>query len=140
MANAIKWTTPTSRTTGIAAPSLSAGANYLGSAIDNDTNKDRWLHLDIEMTHGSSPTANTVHEIYLIYAIDGTNYEDGGVSVDPSKNPTLLFAVKAQTTTQRQSFVNIPIAPFKFKILIKSEVSQTATPTILAYTSNEEVQ
>ena len=36
MANAVKWATPASRTTGIAAQAIAAGANFLGSEIDND--------------------------------------------------------------------------------------------------------
>lgn len=141
MANAVKWTTATSRTSGISSESINAGANNLGGEIDNGTNKDRFASLDLTFSCASAPTANTVWEVYVLYAIDGTNYEDGGSSVDPPKNPVGTIAARAVTGAQRQTLMNVPILPFKFKLLLKSELDQNATSvTMLCYTHNEEIQ
>lgn len=142
MANAVKWTSTTSRTTGISSASITAGANSLGSEIDNSTNKDRYCSFDLAWTCSTAAAANTVVELYAIYAIDGTNYEDGDATpTDPKKTRLGVFANRNVTTAQRATLTNIPIAPFKVKFLLKSELDQNATSvTLLAYTHNEELQ
>lgn len=142
MAKAIKWSSGTSRTTGISSASINAGANSLGSEIDNSTNKDRWASCDLVFTCASAPTLNKVFELYLIYAIDGTNYEAGDATpTDPVKIRAGVFPARAVTSAQRVALTNIPLSPFKFKCLLKSELDQNATSvTMLMYTHNEEVQ
>lgn len=136
-----KWTAGTSRTSGISEAAITAGANYLGSEIDNSTNKDKYLSVDLAFTCGSAPTANTIVELYILYSINGTDYEDGGVSVDPKKLYACQpFAARAVTTEQRGTRVNIPIAPFKFKILLKSDLNQNISlATLLAFTHDNEI-
>lgn len=141
MANEVKWKAPTSRTSGISAASLNAGANLLGSEINNETNLDRYLNLELTWTCSTASVLNEVVEVYLLYAIDGTNYEDGGVSVDPIKVQISFFSDNGLTTAQKQAKVSIPIPPFKFKILIKSELTNNATSvTVDAETYNEDIQ
>ena len=142
MANAIKWTSATARTTGISAASLAAGANLLSSAIDNSTNKDRFLALELQFTCSTAPSAGKAVEVYVLYSLDGTNYEDGDATpTDPAKGPNEAFLARAVTTAQRQTKVDIPISPFAFKILLKSELDQAASSvTLTAYTYNEEIQ
>ena len=136
-----KWTAGTSRTSGISAASLAAGANLLGSAIDNSTNLDAYLSVDLAWTCSVAATADKVIELYILYAIDGTNYEDGdAVPTDPKKPLTAVFADDGGTGAQRQARVNIPLAPYKFKILLKSELDQAASSvTLLAYTHNTDI-
>jgi hypothetical protein len=141
MPNEVLWKGGTSRSTGINSAGVNAGANQLGSEIDNAANKDRFASLDLTFSCASAPTANTVWEVYVLYAIDGSNYEDGGAALDPAKNPVGTIAARAVTGAQRQTLMNVPILPFKFKLLLKSELDQNATSvTMLCYTHNEEIQ
>jgi len=130
-----KWTAPTARTSGISAQSVAAGANYLGSEIDNETNLDMYAAVELSMTPGSAPTAGNVVELYVLYAIDGTNYEQGAVATDPEKSPAAVYAAKASTDAQAQTIM-IPLKPFKFNLLVKSELDQTATITVDIETFN----
>ena len=77
------WNTPTSRTTGIASESIANAAGFVGSAIDNSTNLDDTLDLQVTINCTSAPVANTVLYVYLLISIDGTNYEDGSTSLQP---------------------------------------------------------
>lgn len=124
----VTWSAPTSITTGISAGSLNAGANLLGSEYDNETQQYRWAMATLTWTCSTASTAHEVVELYLIYATDGTNYEDGGTSVDPYKAPVATFKDDGGTGAQKQTAqVLIPLGPFKFKPLIKSELTNNAT-------------
>ena len=108
---------------------IAAGANELYSTpVDNKTNLDNWC--DIEITGGPSvaPTAGTVLEVYLLYSLDdGTTYEDGSgptTTVDPIKNPIGVMQFRADTSSHKRVFDSVVLAPYKFKILLKSELDQ----------------
>jgi hypothetical protein len=140
MATTVKWGTPTARTTGIAAEAIAAGANFLGAAIDNATNRDRYLSVELVFTCAEAPTAGTTIELYILPSEDGTNYADGAADLDPASTPTAIFTVRAVTTAQRPpAEVNIPIPPKKFKLLLKSEMDKSASCTLTASTYNEEL-
>lgn len=138
----IKADAAAARTTGIDTVTIAAGANYLGSEIDNATNEDLYLNLELSWQCTTAATENYVVECYILYALDGTNYEDGGVSVDPKTTPATFFVDNGLTTAQQKSVINIPLAPYKFKILLKSELDQTTdtdATTLLAFTHNAQV-
>lgn len=136
------WTTGTSRTTGIAAVNLNAGANYLGSAIDNSANLDTWATISATFLCGTAPTAGTEVEVYLLYAPDGTNYQDGDASpIDPVGGYVGSFIARNVTTQQYPVAIQVPLQPFKFKILLKSELNQNISSTsltVLCHTYNKE--
>ncbi|MEA3226024.1 MAG: hypothetical protein U9Q07_08745 [Planctomycetota bacterium] len=129
------WTEPTARTSGISAQSVAAGANYLGSEIDNETNLDQFAAIELTMTPGVAPTAGKVVELYILYAIDGTNYEQGGTSDDPARGPDAVFPAEASTSAQATT-KHVRLRPFKFKLLVKSELDQEATITVKLETFN----
>jgi hypothetical protein len=142
VANAVKWTTATSRTSGISSESISAGANNLGDEVDNSSNKDRFASFSLIFTCATAPTAGKVMELYIVYAIDGTNYEAGDATpTDPVKIRAGVFPARNVTAAQRVNLTNVPLAPFKLKCLLKSELDQNATSvTMQMYTHNEEIQ
>ena len=137
----IKHAGGSSRTTGIAAANIAAGANALGSEIDNSTNKDTECDIEVSITCGVAPTADKVMEVYILYALDGTNYEDGNAvgPVDPKKAPVGCVAVRAVTSAQKCVISGVPLRPYKFKVLLKSELDQTATTTVLLYSNNPQI-
>jgi len=93
-------------------------------------------------TCGTAATADKAIELYVLYAVDGTNYEDGDATpTDPHKGMAAVFFDDGGTGAQKQTVVSVPLMPFKFKLLLKSELDQTASSvTLLAYTHNEEIQ
>lgn len=142
--NAVKWVPgAVTGTAIISASSMAAGANVLSSETNNETNEDRFLALELTWTAATANTAGQVVEVYILYSLDGTNYEDGDGSTDPYKAPVGAFVDDGGTGAQKQTIVGIPIAPYKFKVLIKSELTNDCTAssvTLDAETYNEEIQ
>ncbi len=64
---------------------------------------DGYTFCDVELvvTFGTNPTANTGFSLWFLSAPDGTNYEDGSSSVTPARIPDVVFPVRAVTTLQR---------------------------------------
>jgi hypothetical protein len=142
MANLIQWgATGTSRSTGIAAAdNLANGAGLLSSEVDNSTILDRYLICQGQMTPEAAGTTGPYY-LYILYAVDGTNYEDGGTSAQPSKAPAAVFPVKAAASAQKVTTPRIEIEPYKFKLLYWNACGQQCDAnTLLAYTYNEEIQ
>lgn len=141
MANQLLWKAPTNRTSGISADTIAAASNEIGSEIDNETNKDRYLALELTWTCSTASTENEVMEVRILYAIDGTNYEDGSDSVDSKKSPIGFFVDDGGTAAQKQTITGIPIKPFKFKLLLTSALTNSASSVTLdAETYNEDLQ
>ena len=143
MANEVKWIGPTNRSTGITGNTVNSAAGVLSSEIDNETNKNRFLAVEATLDHASAPTVDREWFLYILYCLDGTNYEDGGTSVQPKKMPAASFAVRADTNVQILAAVDIPLAPFKFKLLLWNGTDQNSATTAVildAETYDEEVQ
>ena len=90
----------------------------LGSEIDNSTNK--YLLAEAEFLAGGTytPTANGYIELWLLRAMDGTNYEDGSSSIVPARRPDIIIPVRAGTTiTPRPLASGLIIPPGKYKAL-----------------------
>lgn len=69
---------------------------------------------------GGTPTANTAFVLWILRAIDGTNYEDGGTSVTPARQPDAYFPIRAVSTAQRiRRRVKLP--PGNVKYLLKND-------------------
>lgn len=134
----VKYTTPTSRATGISAASLASGANLISSAIANGTNLDRFAVITISHAQTTASTGS-YFEVWMIRS-DNTNYEDGGTATDPSSS-RLISSVDAfnDTDTHYAVLDNVILPPKDFKILIKSESSRTLTVTVTCETYNLEI-
>lgn len=86
--------------------SLANNGLVLGSAFDNTIGGgggDGYSFADVELvvTFGTNPTANTGIAVWFLGAPDGTNYEDGDSSTTPARLPDAVFPVRAVTTAQR---------------------------------------
>jgi hypothetical protein len=103
--------------------SLAAGSYCAASgAIDNSTSLDPYDDLVLTVTFASAPTVNTPIDIYLIPAIDGTNYLDSGT---PARNLWVgCFLVQAVTTAQRLGSRGIPLPPGLFKYVLRNGTNQ----------------
>ncbi len=124
-------TTATARTSGISNASVANASNYLGSDIDNATNLDGIADIEWIWQYSTAPTASKTLSLHILYSYDGTNYEEGGVGVNPLPH-TIIRAVSppADTNTHRVCF-SVPIEPYKFKLLVRNvDTAQTVTTTV----------
>jgi hypothetical protein len=128
--------TPTNRTSGISSANVQNTKAYLGSAIDNATNLDDFAHLEIVWSFGTNPTVNNFLKIHLLYAKDGSNYEEGAGDGSTITAPLpgcqhAAVSPPADTNTHRKLFSYIPLAPYPFKVLVENNATgQTATVTV----------
>lgn len=86
--------------------SLANNALAISSAYDNTIGAgggDGYTLCDLELvvTFGTNPTANTGVSIWFLASQDGTNYEDGGTSTTPARAPDCVIPVAVSTSAQR---------------------------------------
>ena len=112
-----KWAAPTNVSTGITGNTINDGAGALGSEYDNETHLNTFAAFELTTDHASDPSGGAFY-LYLVTALDGTNYEEGSASVRPSRAPDAVFAPSSSTSAQELTERDIPIPPFKFKPLI----------------------
>lgn len=125
-----------SRSSGFSTTTIANAAAQDGSAIDNAANLDLFLTAEFVWSYGTNPTANRTVEMYLLYSVDGTNYEE--------ESPAALigsFSPPADTGTHRRVLIRAwPLRPFAFKLRLKNvDTGQTITVTVNAFTHNEQV-
>lgn len=100
--------------------SLADDANAISSELNNATNL--YLFDDVELytaALGYSPSAGAAIELYLVEALDGTNYEDGDASIDPpSTNLVGVFLLRSTTSAQRHVIRQVSLPPTKYKYVI----------------------
>lgn len=140
----IKLQQGTHRTNGtdplINSVTISSGANSeLTAEVDNSVNRDQFAVAELVFTCDSASRSGI--ELYALYAVDGTNYEDGGLNIDPAKAPLYTFTPRASiSTAQRQTSRELFLLPYKAKFLLKSEAGASATGvTLKIYTHNRTI-
>ena len=153
MANEVKWAPLGTYTTAIAgadvAPTLKNLANdggKLGSEIDNATTRNMYADLDLLCRFQAAPSAGGYVAVYLIQAVDGTNYADGADAVVPAATTLVgTFPVRAVTTAQRVALRHVLLPATKFKPLLINKSGQAMTNTddenVLSYRPyNEQIE
>lgn len=91
--------------------------NTVGQAGDGYN----WCDLELVVTYGVAPTANTGVSVWLLQSQDGTNYEDGDASVTPARAPDAVFPLRSVTTAQRIVVGRVPLPPGLIKVLTKND-------------------
>ena len=153
MANAVKWSALGTYTTVIAggadAPTLKNLANaarVLGAEIDNTSGRDMYADFDLLCKFGTNPSVGGYVGIYIVQAVDGTNYADGDASVAPPASALVgTFPLRAVTTAQRVALRHVLLPATKFKVVALNASGQAMTNTdsenVLSYRPyNPEVQ
>jgi hypothetical protein len=140
--NKIEWGTPTTIHQALSlSVDLADGANVLGGAID----PSGYIYSSYELIFATvaAPTKNEVVELYLLPALDGTNYADGDASTDPSLSTFVgNFTTRATTAEQRAVILNKVTTPHNFKPLLKNELGaiiHNASGTLNVTFHNEQV-
>lgn len=101
----------------------SSSTNVLGSEITLTSADNYEAEIELVCGSASNMTVNTMVCVWFLRAPDGTNYEDGGTSVTPLRNPDTFFTVRAATSQRISKRCKIP--PGAFKVLIQQQTGQT---------------
>ena len=103
------------------------------SAVDNTSNKDLWIDLNLSIATTSSRTAGGGVAVYMVQALDGTNYP----TVNETCDRLVAYWTLDAATTARPELIewNIPIPPglVKFYILNQMGVSFAASGSLLEF-------
>ena len=102
------------------------------------------MRVQLTVTFGTAPTANTTILVWFLQSIDGgTTFEDGSSSIMPTRNPDAIFTVNAITSAQvLQKICDAPIG--NFKVLVKNNgtgqgfAASANTIKILPYTKQQQ--
>lgn len=76
--------------------------------------------VELVVTFGVTPTANTGISVWFLREVDGTNYEDGSASITPARAPDVVLPIRAVTSAQRIT-VQCMIPPGSFYPLLKND-------------------
>lgn len=108
--------------------SLASSARAITAALDNTTDLYLFDDLELTVTYGTNPSVGATVDVYLIVALDGTNYEDGasGAPGTPAPVTSLIasFPIKANTSLQRVTIRNVILPPGLFKYLLLNNTGQ----------------
>jgi hypothetical protein len=133
MANAINWETSPSLTAYLTTElnGLANDANKLGAEIDNSTALDMYMDVVVYVdTQGTARSAGAHIAVFLIPAVDGTNYAYGDDSTDPASNRLIAtLMLDAATTARRIAAQVLSIPPGKFKLLFENKTGQALAAT-----------
>jgi len=141
----VKWATPASETTPLTTQLNSladATAASASSAIDNETNLNRFLSLELTLdTQGGARSSGAYVTVHILYSSDGTNFSDS-TSGPLDACQVVVFPLDAATTARIVTISGIPIQPLQFKLLLTNQTGQAfaaANNILTARTYNESV-
>lgn len=106
-------------------------ASTASTAIDNTTALDLYDDLTLTLsTQGSSRSAGAIVSVYLIPALDGTNYD---ATLAATAELVAVFTLDASTTARQLTRRDVPIPPGLFKYFAVNGTGQAfgATGNIL---------
>ena len=100
--------------------SLANNARAISAAQGADATDAHLLsEWELVVTFGVAPTVDTLIDLYLVRAADGTNYEDGDATNRPAATAYAgSFQVAAKTTAQRLTIPDVPLPPGLYKAII----------------------
>lgn len=125
-----KWTATEAIETWVSTElnSLANAAGATGSAIDADAYGQLYADVELVVTFGTNPTANSLVEMYFVRQIDGTNFEDATVGASGAPPPNGFmggFPVRAVTTQQRIILPKVEMPPEDFKVYLLNRTGQS---------------
>lgn len=135
MANKITWSALGAQTTVIngadVAPTLkglASAGQKLGIEVNNATNRNMYADFELLCKFQAAPTVGGYVALYLIQALDGTNYADGNDSIAPPATALVgTFPVRAVTDAQRVVVRHALLPATKFKPLVINKSGQAMT-------------
>jgi hypothetical protein len=113
--------------------SLANGSNVLGAAIDfTAAGVDRKAYMDVEIYLASvnlSAQTNPSIYLWLLPRTDGTNFEDGGASVNPARSPDKIIPLRAFNGVQRVFARFLLTTPDQGKVLVGNRAGAALAST-----------
>lgn len=114
--------------------SLSNGSQVAASTAtyDNSSNDMFFANFELNGGFGSSPSVGALINLYLVPALDGTNYAE--VDTTNHNMPPACFVGsfvvnKAQTSAQRMDVLGVPLQPLLYKAYLDNQSGQTLSST-----------
>lgn len=103
--------------------SLANNANSAASsALDNTTALDLYDDLTLTIaTQGSARSAGAIVIVYLITALDGTNYDAVN---ETTAEVAAVFTLDAATTARQLTRRDVPIPPGLFEYFVRNQTGQ----------------
>lgn len=139
----VSWATPETIGT-ILSTELNSLANGGYSAasgvIDNAAGLYMYMSVVIDLAT-LTPTAGAYLALYLLPAIDGSSYEDGGGATAPPNGSVIAtFDLSTSAGAKKRARTNILIPPYKFKLVLLngSGVALNASTNTLQYARHNE--
>ena len=100
-----------------------AATSAATAALDNTTNLDLFADLTFTIaTQGGARSAGANVAVYMVQALDGTNYDDVHSG---TAELVAVFSLDAATTARQLSRRDIPIPPGLYKYLAVNNTGQT---------------
>ena len=97
-------------------------ASSASTAIDNSS--DCYLYHDLTLTvatQGSARSTGAIVSVYIVMALDGTNYDN---VVAGNAELVAVFSLDAATTARQQTRRDIPVPPGLFKYFVVNSTGQ----------------
>ena len=100
--------------------------SVLSAAIDNSTALNFFDDLVLSIGNiGSNRDAGAIVELFLLEALDDTNFVDGAVSIEPAQSDMVgVFNIRASTAAQVHVVRGVALPPTKYKYLVKNKTGQ----------------
>ena len=103
--------------------SLASGSTSAASAaLDNTTNLDLFADLTLTVAaQGAARSAGANVSVYMVMALDGTNYDD---VQSATAELVAVFSLDAATTARQSTRRDIPIPPGLYKYFVVNNTGQ----------------
>ena len=97
------------------------------SAIDNTSNLDLFVDLTLSLAaQGSARTAGGTVSVYMVQALDGTNYDRVHYQ---TAELVATFTYDAATTATQSTRRDIPVPPGLYKFFVRNQTGQALAAT-----------
>jgi len=114
----------------------------LGSVeVDNTSGLYRWVDIELYLASFSSGSGSPYCAVWIVYSLDGSNYENAPNNTTGDKPPDAIFPlIPSVTQAQRKVIANIPVAPLKFKLILfnKSGAALASSGNTVKYSRHYE--
>ena len=106
--------------------SMADGVRVLSATIDNSTALNFFEDLVLSISNiGGSRDVGAIVELFLLEALDDTNFVDGGVSIEPAQSDLVgVFNIRTSTAAQIHVIRGVELPPTKFKYLVKNKTGK----------------
>lgn len=104
--------------------SLANNANTAASsAVDNTSALDLFVDLELVLAaQGSARSSGAIVSVFMVHALDGTNYDDVN---ETTAELVAVFPLDAATSARRRTVRDVPVPPGLFKFFARNGTGQT---------------